>query len=451
MKLTCVGCGRHFGYTKAKTLDERLISHKRDLVPPTVSAELAPLWLKVARSEPGKDAVCPDCVAKIGDGIGTIHVKKGTIAGIVGIRPLVEFRSPKEQSVEKPKTVPFELKPGSAYPPAVQIAMAIKEGKHPKFARFDRRKGTLTPCIVSFNVPSACDRSEDWRTMRTLQSPKDPRAFFAFCDTCREIVSKCLNGSTQFGVTLFEAITGKKPEERREEPPPPDDNIVRFPVEPVAEVVPIERARERRGWTRQSARRFDSVSSVRESVITRAVCNVAPQIVGDPNERLVDVPVFYPSGFETVDLCFDALSQTATRYDDLVQMHADGKIRKGSPEWETAKAEAKACLLHGPEAKALGQFRASVIQQIQRNWPEEWTTRGKSERTGTLRCSKGGEYVRMLFDPDTYMPLAPDSDRIGVGLCGGCKDRVKNVRTRVARAQKKTRAGQGLGVKRRKK
>ena len=66
------------------------------------------------------------------------------------------------------------------------------------------------------------------------------------------------------------------------------------------------------------------------------------------------------------------------------------------------------------------------------------------------RGEDGGTAL-MLFDPDSYLPIPEGSERLAVGLCGGCKDRVKNARTRVKRAQDRSRAGMGLGPKRRKK
>ncbi|MDO8435437.1 MAG: hypothetical protein Q7S89_02030 [bacterium] len=389
------------------------------LVRPKVKPNVLPTWMKIVSSNSGQDLICAACARIIRNGIGSLQVRDDAPGSVRSVMVMIALSS---IALEPPSESP------NTYGSVKQVARAILQGDS---VTFGSTANGATQCIVAANAPDACDRWEDWQTMRTLRSSESSRAFFPFCDTCRSIVEKERKIGAVFGVTLFEAITNKKPDDPKSRPTEKADSrpmakVIAFPTEPEADIVPIGnvRAHERR-----------PVVEERVASKVRVGCSFNPQVTGDPNERMGEVPTFTLHAFAAYDSCLDGLSQTGSRYEDLVRMHEPRESRRNSTEWDNAKQDAKTCNLHGPETRALGGFRANVIQQIQANWPDQWKARGKTEGTGGLRCSQGGEYVRLLFNPNTYLPIAAGSDFNAGGVCGGCKDRLKNARTRATRGK----------------
>lgn len=187
----CLVCGNAVDQKVGRTLNPLIIELREHLAKPLVGMAVMPPWLKLVKSMPMHDALCPDCsmslIAGVNSGTGKIWFDGEATKGI-------------------PITVPFAPDQNAI----VSIAEKILGRERVTFA-LKMEHLLLTQCIVAANAPHVCGTWGDWAAMPTLSQPTEDgspsRAHFAFCTTCAGVLTK--NGYTM-GPSLKDMIRGPR-------------------------------------------------------------------------------------------------------------------------------------------------------------------------------------------------------------------------------------------------
>lgn len=253
--IACLICGVEEPKRDALALNTEVVRYKGQLQPPIVSAEFASIWLKVAKSNPGTEAICVKCGCVVNAAVcdqkgnrGRVRVRPDAELPVRTFAIIVPFVSksadseiarqatPVPQSAVVAPDNPFVASVSAMQPwrpkNAVEVANAILDTdthygieRAAKRPRADGGKGQDTQCVVAANH-GPCESWGDWREMRTVAMPTSdgspPKAYYPFCAKCQ---AECEKAGIAFGPVLFQIVTGRDPAEARRAEAPRQDSV----------------------------------------------------------------------------------------------------------------------------------------------------------------------------------------------------------------------------------
>ena len=180
-------------------------------------------------------------------------------------------------------------------------------------------------------------------------------------------------------------------------------------------------------------------------------CNMNTAVHGSPREGVPDL-WFHERDFPDHHACDRALTETGDPWHRILLDHAQegadrDEVLYGGPQGSRAaqvkkdvQEKAKACLLHGPVARALGGYRGAVIRHYTANWPQAWDERMRAAKTkGKVNGhdSNGGPKCEICGGPGgskqaQVKEAVKDEEGVDTGesrtvtkrVCKACKNRL---------------------------
>lgn len=153
-----------------------------------------------------------------------------------------------------------------------------------------------------------------------------------------------------------------------------------------------------------------------------AACNVASALIGNPHEGLDAIPVFSVKELRDAPACEQALGLVGGTWFRLLQDHApDAKAKdlRDKPRVKKQAADkAKACLLHGPLARAVAMYRNRVIQYFQAKFPKGW-----DEYLARITAGKAKEAAPSAKPCEICGGPGGSQEWKGQQVCTACKNR----------------------------